>query len=129
MSVSIDTPAKPHLALEVSKSTANASAFVRASFTRSGGPRLSRRPRSGGEAVGEVGVHGQRLPDAVLLHHHEAQAVDHAVLLVGVLLEVLEGGALVLGCRPVDAGERAGIERAHDLGCQGVGGPGLAASL
>jgi hypothetical protein len=43
----------------------------------------------------------------VLFHHHEAQAIDHAVLLVGVPLEVLEGGALVVFGGPEDPGQLA----------------------
>ncbi len=92
-------------------------------------PTLSRRPGPREEAVREVGVHREGLPDSLLLHHDKAQAVHHAVLLVGMALEVPESGALVLGCRPVDARERAGVERAPYLYGESVGSLWLTASL
>ena len=56
----------------------------------------SYRPRPRRKAMGEIAVKRQRLRDAELLHHHEAQTIDHAVFLVGISLEILERIALFL---------------------------------
>src|SRR5207245_3103746 len=74
------------------------------------------RPGPGDEAVREVRVHGQGLADAELLHHHEAQAVGEAVDLVAMPLEVLEGLALFVRRRPVNARELLAVETLAQLG-------------
>ncbi len=70
--------------------------------------------------VREVVVHGERLADAELVHHDEAQAVDEAVGLVSVASEVLEGGVLVGHRDLVDLAESAVVEAAADLDSLGV---------
>ena len=64
--------------------------------------------------MSEVLVDSQRLVNAEALHHHEAEAVDHAVLLVGMPLEVVEGGSLLVKARPMDAGHLLAVEPLAD---------------
>ena len=62
------------------------------------------------EAVREVRVHGKGLADAKLLHDNKAQAIDCAVGLILVPLEVVEGRSLLVGSGPVNARELLTVE-------------------
>jgi len=57
---------------------------------------------AGDEAVREILVHRQSFTDAELVHHHEAQAVEEAVILVLMALEIFESRALFLSACSVD---------------------------
>jgi hypothetical protein len=71
---------------------------------RSAGLRRSDTLRTGArdEAVREVGINRQCLLNPQLLHNDKADAIDEAVILILVLLEIIERGALFVGRRPME---------------------------
>ena len=68
------------------------------------------RARSCDEAVREVRIHGEGFTDTKLLHDYEAQAIDCAVRLILVSLEVVEGCSLLVGSGPVNARQLLTVE-------------------
>jgi hypothetical protein len=71
------------------------------------------RPRD--EPVHEVRVHRQGFTDAELLHDDKAEAVHHAVRLVLVALEILEGCSFFVGSGPMDARELLAVKLVAQL--------------
>jgi hypothetical protein len=55
--------------------------------------------------VREIRVHRQSFPDGELLHQDEAHAIDEAVILILVTLQIFEGCTLLFSACPVDARE------------------------
>jgi hypothetical protein len=65
--------------------------------------------------VREVLVHAEGFSDAQLLHHHEAEAVHEAALLIPMPRKEVEGCLLILFTHTVDMREVAGPEVLADL--------------